>query len=81
MNKTAHKELIAQLCDAMGEDIDTPVCREVADHLSKCPDCQNQFNTVKKTVSLCREMEHIEKMPNDVRGRLYEILNLPTPKK
>lgn len=77
MKQTDHKELIAQLCDAMGEDLDAPVCREVADHLATCPDCQIQFDTVKRTVNLCREMEHKEKIPSAVWGRLLKKLNLP----
>jgi predicted anti-sigma-YlaC factor YlaD len=81
MKKADHKEIIEQLCDAMGEDLDTPVCREVAEHLSKCPECQAQFDTVRQTVSLCRQLEHIEKIPGDVHSRLFKILNLPKPKK
>jgi predicted anti-sigma-YlaC factor YlaD len=81
MNRSEHEELITQLCDAMGEDLEAPVCREVADHLMNCPKCREQFDSVKRTVKLCREHVNREKIPQDVSARLIKILNLQSPKK
>jgi predicted anti-sigma-YlaC factor YlaD len=76
MNKAEHKQIIKQICDFMGEDIDSPACQEVADHLNTCPTCRVQFDTVKKTVTLCREMDDEKKLPDDVKNRLYKVLDL-----
>ena len=57
-----HKQIVKEICDFMGEDIDAPACREVAEHLETCPTCQIQLDTIKRTVTLCREMEENKKL-------------------
>jgi predicted anti-sigma-YlaC factor YlaD len=76
MKETEHQKIVKQICDFIGEDIDEPVCKEVADHLSACPSCQAQFDSIKKTVSLYRQVEQKQTMPNDVSLRLIKILHL-----
>jgi hypothetical protein len=60
----------------MGEDIDSPACQEVVDHLKLCPTCKVYFDTVKKTVTLCRDLDDEKKIPVEVTDRLYKVLNL-----
>ena len=79
--KESHKEIIKQICDFLGEDIDAPLCKEVADHLTMCPTCRVYFDTVKKTVFLYREVEHVEKLPDSVETRLFKVLKLDALKK
>ena len=76
MSSTDHKKMVEQICDFMGEDIDSPKCQEVADHLNMCPKCKVYFDTVKKTVTLCRNMDEEKKLPKDVNERLFKVLNL-----
>ena len=76
-----HKKMVKQICDFMGEDIDSQACQEVADHLNLCPKCKVYFDTVKKTVTLCRNMDEEKKIPEDVNSRLYKVLNLDDIKK
>ncbi len=76
-----HKKIVEQICDFMGEDLDSPACQEVVEHLKMCPTCRVYFDTVKKTVTLCREMEDEKKLPNDVHSRLFKVLNLNEIKK
>ena len=76
MKSEDHKKIFKQICDFLGEDIDTPLCKEVANHLEKCPDCKVQFDTIRKTVTLCREKEETKKVPDDVTQRLIKTLNL-----
>lgn len=71
-----HKEVIKQICDFMGEDLDAPACREVAEHLKICPTCQVQLDTIKRTVTICRDLSETSKMPDDVSNRLFKVLNL-----
>ena len=75
-----HKEIVKQICDFMGEDLDAPACREVAEHLETCPICQVQLDTIKRTVNLCREMEDNKKIPSDVNERLFKVLSLDDKK-
>ena len=76
MKKEHHNELVRQICDFMGEDLNGEVCREVAEHLRNCPQCQVQFDSVKRTVSLYRRSECDEHIPEDVNNRLLKVLNL-----
>jgi len=76
MKSSHHREIYKQICDFMGEDLDAPACKEVADHLENCPNCKVYLDTVKKTVTICREIEKEETMPEDVKNRLYKVLNL-----
>ena len=81
MSSLDHKKMVEQSCDFMGEDIDNPKCQEVADHLNMCPTCKVYFDTVKKTVTLCRDMDCDKKVPEDVNERLFKVLNLDDLKK
>jgi len=81
LSKFDHKDVVKQICDFMGEDLDAPACREVAEHLQTCPTCQVQLDTIRRTVTLCREMEENKKIPSDVEDRLFKVLNLNSIKK
>jgi hypothetical protein len=71
-----HKEHIKQICDIMGEDLDAPACQEVLRHLDDCPNCKVYYDTIKKTVHLCKENDCAEELPNDVNQRLMKVLDL-----
>ena len=81
MSSLDHKKMVEQICDFMGENIDSRACQEVMDHLKMCPTCKVYIDTVKKTVTLCRDMEDDKKLPEDVNNRLYKVLNLDEIKK
>jgi hypothetical protein len=72
----AHHEKIKQLCDIMGEDLDGDSCREMLDHMNSCPTCKVYYDTVKKTILICKENNCAEKVPKEVQNRLMKILNL-----
>jgi predicted anti-sigma-YlaC factor YlaD len=76
MNSPMHKEVYKQICDFMGEDLDAPVCKEVAEHLESCPKCKVYLDTVKKTVTICQETEKEKELPQDIKKRLFKVLNL-----
>ena len=76
MKKESHKEIVERICDFMGEDLDTPACKEVADHIEMCPECKIYLDTIKKTVTLCRDLETSKKLPLDVNQRLFKVLDL-----
>jgi predicted anti-sigma-YlaC factor YlaD len=70
------EDMVKQICDYMGEDLDSPACREVQEHLEACPTCKVYFDTVRKTVTLCRQCEQEESIPADVKSRLFKVLHL-----
>ncbi len=72
-NTEEHLKLISKhLCD----DLDADACKELIDVLKSSKDCRIYFDTVKKTVVLCREKECPEDLPEDINQRLFETLGL-----
>lgn len=71
-----HDQIVKQICDFMGEDLEGEACKEVQEHLAQCPTCRVYFDTVKKTVTMYRQNEEESTMPGDVKDRLYKVLNL-----
>ncbi len=66
------KLISEHLCD----DLDADACKELIDVLKNSKDCRIYFDTVKKTVVLCRENECPEDLPEDINQRLFEKLGL-----
>lgn len=76
MKHDDHKEKIKKICDLMGEDLDSPACQAMMEHINACPTCKVYYDTMKKTVFLCRENDCPEEIPDDVKDRLFKVLNL-----
>ncbi len=74
--KETCRPFIERLCTSLGEDIASPVCRELQAHLEECPDCALQIDTVRRTVEIYRAVPG-EKVPGEVQQRLFARLNLP----
>jgi len=70
------KQRIQQICDIMGEDLNDHDCQEVLEHINQCPTCKVYYDTLKKTVFLCRENDCPEELPDDVNKRLMDVLDL-----
>ena len=71
-----HKKHIKEICDLLGENFDDPSCQEVLEHLNSCPTCKVYYDTVKKTVFLCKEVDCPEELPQETENRLMKILDL-----
>jgi len=69
---------IDQICDALGENIDSELCQEIKQHLDSCPRCCAQVDSLRKTVHLYQNMENID-VPSTVDKRLWKVLNLEKP--
>lgn len=70
------KDRIKKMCDMLGEDFDSPKCQAMAEQVNACPTCKVYYDTVKKTVLLCKENDCAEELPNDVNNRLMKLLDL-----
>jgi len=69
------KKKIEEICDQLGEDLDSDKCNEIKKHLEDCPTCCAYVNTVKKTVELYKILPS-EQVPGNVHKRLIKILKL-----
>ncbi len=70
------RPFMERLCEALGEDITSPICRELKEHLDQCPECSLQIDTVRRTVEIYRSVPP-ERVPGDVEKRLLAKLQLP----
>ncbi|MCP4725887.1 MAG: zf-HC2 domain-containing protein [bacterium] len=73
-----HEKVYKQICDYLGGDIDSPMCREVKEHLDACPECNVFFDSIKKTVTLCREDAITMKTPKDCQDKIIDLLKNQT---
>ena len=62
------------LCDFLEEDIDSPLCRELKEHMEDCPDCRANVETVKQTVKLYRKSSPARPLSADVKKQLISSL-------
>ncbi len=71
------KDLLSQMNDYIDGDLDETLCSEIEAHIKTCQHCQIIVDTLKKTITLCREEGREVNLPPDARQRLFEKLNLP----
>ena len=50
------KDLLGSLDDYLDEEAKRELCAEIEKHLSKCPSCKVQVDTIARTVSLVRHL-------------------------
>ncbi len=70
------RPLLDRLCDALGEDLNSPLCQELQEHLAQCPDCTLQLDSVRRTIEIYQSVP-CQRCPEDVSQRLRARLNLP----
>ena len=69
-----HQKDFLRLCDYLGEDLDSDVCREVREHVDACPECKLYFDSIRQMVNLYRENEHTLQAPKDCRQKIIRLI-------
>jgi predicted anti-sigma-YlaC factor YlaD len=46
------KDVMAHICDNLGEELNSPKCVEIKNHIENCDNCKNYFNSVETKYSL-----------------------------
>jgi len=86
MNEHIHKNcegLLESLSAYIDGDLPPELCAELEKHLAGCNDCRVVLNTTKRTIDLVHSPLEKPDLPEDVRERLFQRLNLDpylTPK-
>jgi anti-sigma factor RsiW len=75
-DKSSCRRMLGSLSDYVNEDLNTELCTEIERHLAECGDCQVVVDTLRKTVSLVHANASTPVVPEDVRKRLYKLLDL-----
>lgn len=68
------KKVRDHICENLREELDSPTCAEIKDHLEKCENCRKFFSNVENTVSLYKCCS--EELPEGAHNRLLNILGL-----
>jgi len=72
-NKCHH--FLEQICDELAEDINSPLCQEMQEHLNHCEKCCTSLESMRITVKLFKQIYN-QKVPSDVDKKLWEKLGL-----
>jgi anti-sigma factor RsiW len=68
-------DILAPLMEYISGEAAESLCAQIEAHLSECENCRVAVDTVKKTILLYRSTAATE-LPDDVRRRLYHVLEL-----
>lgn len=74
--KVECKQVMIHICDNLGEDLDSPKCVEIKEHLDECENCQSYFKSVENTISFYRKYN--VRVSDDAHNRLINFLGLKT---
>ncbi len=73
-------DYIKELNDYLDGDLDPSVCAEIEKHIGECNNCRIMVDSLKQTVTLCREGKE-EKLPEVLESRLNGLLKARWEKK
>ncbi|MCF8267755.1 MAG: zf-HC2 domain-containing protein [Ignavibacteriales bacterium] len=72
--KVTCSEVVRHICDNLGEQLNSPKCLAIKEHIAECPDCSKYLNSVEKTIDLYRQYNF--EVTDDVHSRLLDKLGL-----
>ncbi len=71
---TTCKEVMYHICDNLGEELDSPKCIAIKEHLDKCENCRTYFKSVETTIEFYRKYN--VKLSDEAHNKLLEFLGL-----
>ncbi len=74
--KVECKQVMIHICDNLGEDLDSPKCVEIKEHLDDCDNCKSYFKSIESTISFYRKYN--VRVSDDAHNRLINFLGLKT---
>jgi hypothetical protein len=72
-------QLYERLTDLEDGALPADVCEEVNRHLAECADCTLVRQDLQDLARLCRESSGPKTMPEELRGRILQMLASPDP--
>ena len=67
------KKYFESISEYLDGELGPDDCQQIEQHLKECPECQDCFDALKKTIDLCRKSSR-EEVPGDMRERLRSKL-------
>lgn len=69
------REVYQHICDRLDEEVNSPKCREIKEHLALCADCSAYLDSLKKTVFVYKRAP-LPPVPPSVHRDLVKAINL-----
>ncbi len=57
MKLRGHKKYLREICEKVDQDLSSPTCRKLREHLSSCPLCSAYYDSLKETILLYRKYD------------------------
>lgn len=73
-NQVTCKDVMHHLCDHLGEDLNSPKCVEIKEHLDNCDNCSKYYDSIVKTVGMYKSY-NVE-INNEKHNDLLKFLGL-----
>jgi len=73
-NKIQCKDVVNHICENLGEELNSPKCVEIKNHLENCGSCRNYFHSVETTIQFYKNY-NVE-LNKDSHNKLLNILGL-----
>jgi anti-sigma factor RsiW len=70
------QHLLGCLSEYIDGSLSQTLCDELEKHLAGCENCQIVIDSMRKTIDLCQICAEQETLPEEVRRRLFQCLNL-----
>jgi anti-sigma factor (TIGR02949 family) len=72
-------DLLHSISSYIDGDLSPDDCQLLKKHMADCENCRIVVNTMKKTVEIYQILSKGDKAPDDVKERLFLLLNLEQP--
>ena len=69
----ACKAIFEKISAYLDGDLDEQTCLEIHKHLEVCPECSDRFESLKKTVEVCKSLPK-ERVSKEIHERLRATL-------
>ena len=66
------KKIVDELCNYLGYNFESPMCKELHQHVSNCPACQDYISSIKITVNICKDAYKDVPLPEELKKNLLE---------
>ena len=73
-DKASCKEVMYHICDNLGEELNSPKCEAIKEHLEKCDNCKKYYNSIELTIDLYKKYDI--QISDEVHDRLMDHLGL-----
>lgn len=67
------QDYVSDLSDYLDGELDPSICEEIEKHIGHCENCRIMVDSMKQTVTLCREGKP-EKLPSELEDKLGKLL-------